>query len=240
MRPALHTMLLLLCLAPAVSACRPETQSPLARAVVLGRAEEVATLLAGGASPNERTARGLTALGLAARNGQVAVVEQLIRAGADPDIRDANENQWTPLLNATHTHQLVSVDALLRLGADPDLGSGLTPLMMAAGSGDDRIVKRLLDGGADPYIKMKSGENALGAAVSGAPDLDEWTVGKCHTTTVKLLLDRAPDLRLEMIWSARPVMWLARFRDCAEVMRMVSGRHSEGFLVKDNRPGAPR
>jgi len=108
----------MLCLAVSAAACRPESQSPLVRAAVLGQTGEVARLLAGGADPRERTSRGFTALGLAAREGQVEVIEQLVKAGADPNLRDANENEWTPLLNAVHKHQRQAVTTLLRLGAE--------------------------------------------------------------------------------------------------------------------------
>jgi len=169
----LVTPFLMLCLAVSATACRPESQSPLVRAAVLGQADEVARLLASGADPREQTSRGFTALGLAAREGRIEVIEQLVKAGADPNIRDTNENEWTPLLNAVHRHKRRAVATLLRLGADPDIGGGRTPLIMAAGYGDTETVRLLLDGGADPSRGVKPGENALGAAVGGSTDIDE-------------------------------------------------------------------
>ena len=217
--------LLSLLAAAATAACQADAPSPLAAAAVAGRTDTVARLLAGGADPNERSTRGTTALGLAARSGRVAVIEQLVRAGADPNLRDRTENEWTPMIHAVHKHQRASVQALLRLGANPNLGSGLTPLIMAAGYGNSAMVTLLLDGGADPYLTMKSGENALGAAVIGSGDADEWTVGKCQTETVKLLLARAPTLRVEATWFARPMLWPARMRGCEEILRVVEDRH---------------
>lgn len=216
-------------------ACGVESQPPLTAAAVAGRTAEVASLLAAGADPNERAGRGFSALGLAARSGQVAIIEQLVRAGADPDIRDTNENGWTPLLNAVHTHQAGSVDTLLRLGANPDLGGGLTPLIMAAGSGDTEMVRRLLDAGADPHLTVKSGENALGAAVAGALGIEQWTAGRCQTATVQLLLERAPDLRLQLIWFARPGLWAARLGGCTEVLKLVEGREKRRFAAGPSR-----
>ena len=218
------TPFLMLCLAVSAAACRPESQSPLVRAAVLGQTEEVARLLANGADPRERTSRGFTALGLAARAGQVEVIEHLVRAGADPNLRDTNENEWTPLLNAVHKHQRQAVATLLRLGADPDRGGGLTPLIMAAGYGDTDMVRLLLDGGANPYLSVKPGENALGAAVGGFFDIDEWKLGHCKIETVTLLLDRAPDLRLPANLFGRFDLWAARLGNCAEVLRLIEGR----------------
>ena len=220
----LVTPFLMLCLAVLAMACRPESQSPLVRAAVLGQADEVARLLASGADPRERTSRGFTALGVAAREGRVGVIERLVRAGADPDIRDTNENEWTPLLNAVHKHQRNAVQALLRLGADPDKGGGLTPLIMAAGYGDTDMVRLLLDGGANPHVGVKPGENVLGAAVGGFFDIDEWTLGHCKLETVKLLLDRAPDLRLPANIFGRLDLWAARLGNCTEVLRLIEGR----------------
>jgi ankyrin repeat protein len=222
MRPAPCVVLLSLVLPAA--ACRPVPRSPLVEAVTAGRADEVARLIANGASPAEHSGRGITVLGIAARMGRTEVIEQLVKAGADPDIRDSNENQWTPLLYAVDTHQYEAVRTLLRLGADPDIGTGLTPLIMAAGDGDDQMLRVLLDHGADPHRTVRSGENALGAAVAGSLDIDEWTVSKCRTSTVKLLLDRAPDLRLEMLWAARPLTWPARLGNCTEVLALLEGR----------------
>jgi ankyrin repeat protein len=222
------TAVLMLCLALA-GACRPIPDSALVQAAAEGRGDEVARLLARGAGPGERSTRGSSALALAARAGHAAVIEQLIKAGADPDIRDRSENEWTPLLHAVDTHQQGAVRTLLSHGADPNLGSGLTPLIMAAGFGDTGMVRLLLDRGADPHVRMKSGENALGAAV-----------GKCRTDTVRLLLERAPDLRLEMFWASRPMTWAARLGGCRDVVDMVRGWQSEGVPVKDGPRGSRR
>jgi hypothetical protein len=218
------TGLLLIMSALLTAGCAADQQSPLERAAVLGQRDEVARLLAGGADPRERTNRGFTALGLAAREGRVEVIELLVRAGADPNLRDTNENEWTPLLNAVHKHQRPAVVTLLRLGADPDIGGGLTPLIMAAGYGDTDMVRLLLDRGADPYRAVKPGENALGAAVGGSVDIDEWKLGDCQAETVKLLLERAPDLRLPGTVFGWFDIWKARMGNCAEVLRLVEGR----------------
>jgi hypothetical protein len=218
------TGLLLLASALLTAGCGADQQSPLVRAAVLGQAEEVARLLAKGADPRERTSRGFTALGLAARAGQVEVIEHLVRAGADPNLRDTNENEWTPLLNAVHKHQRNAVQALLRLGADPDKGGGLTPLIMAAGYGDTAMVRLLLDGGANPHVGVKPGENALGAAVGGFFDIDEWKLGHCKIETVTLLLERAPDLQLPPTLLGRVDLWAARLGNCTEVLSLVEGR----------------
>jgi ankyrin repeat protein len=147
------TGLLLLASALLTAGCGADQQSPLVRAAVLGQTDEVARLLASGADPRERTSRGFTALGLAAREGRVAVIERLVRAGADPDI-----------------------------------GGGLTPLIMAAGYGD--------------------------------------------TDMVRLLLERAPDLRLPANLFGRLDLWKARMGNCTEVLRLIEGRRDAPRAAK--------
>jgi ankyrin repeat protein len=132
----------------------------------------------------------------AARSGNVERIRELVRSGADPNER-GGVNDWTPLMHAVHKAQHGSAKALLAVGADPNaFGGDSTPLIMAAGYGDAEMVRLLLDGGAKPRITSRQGVSALAAAISGTPDIDNFTVGRCQTTTVKLLLDRDPSLQL--------------------------------------------
>jgi hypothetical protein len=78
--------------------------------------------------------------------------------------------------------------------------------------------------GADRYLGVKPGENALGAAVGGYTDIEEWRVGRCQAATVRLLLDRAPDLRLPSGFVGQLDLWKARSGNCSEVLRLVEGR----------------
>src|SRR5215831_17443383 len=69
----------------------------------------------------------------AARSGNVAELERLLAAGADPN-EPAGVNSWPPVMHAIHKNQKESVRVLLRRGADPNYRAphGMTPLMMAA------------------------------------------------------------------------------------------------------------
>lgn len=132
----------------------------------------------------------------AVRTGDIEQTRSLIDNGADPNAR-AGVNGWPALMHAVHKHQTGSVIALLKGGADIDarMPDGKTALMMAAGYGYNDIVRVLLDRGADVRAKTNGGETALSFAVLGTADIDEFTLGKCQTQTVRLLVDRAPDLK---------------------------------------------
>jgi ankyrin repeat protein len=122
-----------------------------------------------------------TALYCAARGGQTAVVEQLLAAGADPDL--ANAAGDTPLLWAAQQGDVATVDALLAGGAaiDQATDAGHTPLLRAVYGGHDDVVARLLDAGADPDlpagIDSLEAELLLGGVLGGepiAPDRDPY------------------------------------------------------------------
>lgn len=158
----------------------------------------------------------------AVREGDIEKVRSLIDDRADPNLR-AGVNNWTPLMHAVHYHQTGSAIALLKGGADIDafMPDGKTALMMAAGYGYTDMVRALLDKGADSRLKTHSGETALTFAVLGTADIDEFTLGKCQTQTVRLLLDRAPDLKLQDHLVDRAARWLAKHSGCEDVLAMV-------------------
>lgn len=159
-----------------------------------------------------------TPLICAARNGDTRSIAALIGGGADPDL-PGGVNGWTPLMHAIHKARGESVRALLAGGADPNRGSrdGVTPLMMAAGYGFDEMVTELLDRGADPHTRHPDGSTALDFAVSGVPDIDRFTVRDCQAATVKVLLARAPDVRLQNPTLSRFARLLKHGGGCTEM-----------------------
>jgi ankyrin repeat protein len=131
----------------------------------------------------------------AARFGQPAVIQLLIKNGADPNAR-SGVNGWPVLMHAIHKDQPQAVKALLSNGASPNTrgDSDETALMMAAGYGYSDIVRILLDHGADARATRSNGENALDFALSGMTDIDRFTFGHCQTEVVRVLRDKVPDL----------------------------------------------
>lgn len=117
--------------------------------------------------PDVRDQDGATLLTLAARAGELAVVQDLLRRGADPDRRGVAG--FTPLAAAaTGGHDLVVLE-LLRADADPDIASanGQTPLHLAARAGHPRVVRQLLKAHADPMAWNRDGRHVLSEAALG-------------------------------------------------------------------------
>jgi ankyrin repeat protein len=184
----LNLMFMLAChFGPASSARSDASASDVAK---------MTRMLDAGLDPNARDAAGYTPLIAASRTGNVPMIRLLRSHGADPNLRDAAVNSWTPLLHAIHKAQPASVAALLEAGADPNgtESDGATPLMMAAGYGYTNIVKLLLAHGANPRIATSDGITALDLARSGVPDIDRFTVFACQDDTVKALLAADPKL----------------------------------------------
>ncbi len=169
---------------------RARPESALAKAVVAG-------------SPNAKDSHGFTILDWAARTGHAEAIAELVRAGADPDLRDSGPNGWTPLHHAVHKNQPGSVRALLAAGADVNGRSdnGLTPLMLAAVQGEAEIVEELLAAGADPRLQGPWGWTALQQAV-----------GNGDPKVVDALLRKDPGLRLGSgphAWAIRGIAWVS-------------------------------
>lgn len=186
-----------------MAACTPQRGIPLVAAARQGDARVLEALLSQGADPNQRDARGLTALILSVRAGSAPAVAVLLKHGADPNLR-GGANGWTPLLHAIHKNQLGAAQALLDGGAQVDGRdrSGETPLMMAAGYGDTTLVEMLLAHGADTRAATADGYNVLAAAMGGVADIDRFTVGHCQIATIQALKRKDPSLHLpDNLWA---------------------------------------
>jgi hypothetical protein len=159
----------------------------------------------------------------AARAGDIAQLEKLLAEGANPDQR-VGVNGWTPLMHAIHKGQKESVRVLVQHGADVNAKTQNrgTALIEAAGYGYADIVATLLKAGADPDVRDKDGYTALKRAIGGVPDIDRFTVGHCQTDTVGVLLQHAPQLRLEHTLADDIALRVAKFAGCSGVVKLVS------------------
>ena len=115
-----------------VVACRA-APATLPDAAVRGSAEDVERLLAADPEARERPgADGLRPLAIAARVGNVPVVESLLSAGAKIDARDATGR--TALHHAAAEGRVEAIEVLLNAGADRTIedADDRTPLRLAA------------------------------------------------------------------------------------------------------------
>ncbi len=155
--------------------------TPLLQASRYGDVATLRALLAGGANVAAAVRDGETPLMAAARAGNVEAVTLLIEHGADPNEVDSVEGQ-TALMWATAEGHLHVVDALLAARADVDHrarvseltkrsmrtdfpSGGFTALMWAARNGDEALVRRLVEGGADLSLTNGDGATAMMLAI---------------------------------------------------------------------------
>jgi ankyrin repeat protein len=157
------------------NAALPTGETVLMTCARTGNAEAVANLLARGAAVDAReTLYGQTALMWAVGQGQSAVAQILIEKGAD--VRARSKSGFTPLMFAARGGDVESAGVLLAAGADVNetapvtetgreipavqrLGNysapeavpprNMTPLLMAAASGHEKLAIFFLEKGAD-------------------------------------------------------------------------------------------
>jgi len=122
-----------------------------------GDVELAQTLLYAGANVKATTrVGGYTPLLIASRNGQTAVVEALLSAGADAN--QATANGATALMLASQGGNASAVNALINRGADVNAKEkvkGETALMIAASYGRADVVRALTAHGADLSVTTK-------------------------------------------------------------------------------------
>jgi ankyrin repeat protein len=157
---------------------------------------------------------------VASRQGDAALVLQLLQAGADVDAR--NRFGKTPLHTAAEKGQTELVAALLKAGANARTASvndRVTALMAASYAGHADIVTALLAAGADaaaldrmnkPAILYAAGQGqtaalqrlldhgvAVNTAYAHGLTALMWAAGQGHVEATRLLLARGADMSLK-------------------------------------------
>jgi hypothetical protein len=124
---------------------------------------------------------GNSTLSDAAREGQIALVDELLRAGAD--VNSSNDAGGTVLMTSVAFRQPEVTRRLIRAGArlDAQDDRGETALMIAAQYRNLEMAEILLAAGADPAIRDDSGRTAA----AWVPD-----DGNADLRTLRARLDR--------------------------------------------------
>ena len=144
-----------------VTATQPDGATALHWTVYAGDADITARLIRAGATVNIRNNYGVSPLALAAKQGNAAIVDLLMKAGADPNdpINYINADE-TPLLHAARAGSVDAVNMLLWAGARVNARegwNGQSPLHWAAAEGHGAVVEALIAGGADIRHRSNAG-----------------------------------------------------------------------------------
>jgi len=138
-------------------------ETALMEAARRGNLPTVRALLSSKADINAKeTKGGQNALMWAASQRHTAVVEELVRRGAD--VNAGAKSGFTPLMFAAQRNDVDTAGILLRAGVDVNHVQSegqFTPLIIAAAMVNTRMVDLLLDNGAKPDLVDWRGYNAL-------------------------------------------------------------------------------
>lgn len=136
---------------------------------------------------NPLMAGSMSALHLAAQNGDYRLVHELIQQGAK--VNNQTQLLMTPLHFAVHSKNDSVVRLLLVWGANPNMKcyDYLTPLHLAAYEGQEGAVRFLLDHGAYANAMCRKGRTPLAMAIQG---------GHPCTRIIKMLHEKGGDVSI--------------------------------------------
>jgi len=126
-------------------------------------------LIRAGAKVGAANREGVTPMQLAALNGNAAMIEKLVKAGADPNA-PLSASGDTALMFAARTGTTDALKVLLETGANvnaKETWGGTTPLMFAAAERHPAAVKLLIEHGADVSARSNFVAAANGRGFEG-------------------------------------------------------------------------
>ncbi|XP_069462112.1 kinase D-interacting substrate of 220 kDa isoform X2 [Ambystoma mexicanum] len=148
---------------------------------------------------DERNENGQTPLMLAAEQGNLEMVQELLGKGANCNLDDIDN--WTSLICASKEGHVDVIRELLEWNVNlehRDMG-GWTALMWASYKGHTDIVQMLLDKGANPHIT---------GLYSVYPII--WAAGRGHSDIVRLLLRHGAKVNCSDKFGTTALIWAAR------------------------------
>lgn len=151
--------------------------TPLMKAALNGHGEVVKLLIKSGSQVNDVDPYWGSALGMAAAKGHLAVVNELLRAVADPNATNGPDFRMTPLISAVQQCHMEVVKALLAAGADVNARSSQgAAVNLALNSNCKAAVPLLIKARADVNAKDGSGNPALVSALKD-PEMVRLLIG---------------------------------------------------------------
>lgn len=179
-----------------------------------GNIEAVELLLAAGAKVKVTAPLSGGPVWAAASSGDAAILRAMLSAGGDPNER--NRVGMTPLMEAVKKGSIASARLLLDAGAEVNVHSGMppvstrglaelgefTPLILAGGGSNARMVRLLLDHGADVHAKESRGMNALTMAAAS-----EYQDEK----TVRILIEAGSDIQTKANDGQTAAIWASKW-----------------------------
>jgi ankyrin repeat protein len=165
----------------------------------------------------------------AARKGDLAAVQALLKAKADPNVADVDGT--TALHWAVRGEDAKMVAALIAAGANVSAANrlGLTPMSLAAANGSGPIVGALLQAGVDPNAASKEGETALmTAARAGGVD------------AVRQLLAKGANANARESWREQTALMWAAAENHPDVVKALLDAGAEINVKSKTLPGQPR
>uniref|UniRef100_A0A669FCM9 Kinase D interacting substrate 220 n=1 Tax=Oreochromis niloticus TaxID=8128 RepID=A0A669FCM9_ORENI len=142
---------------------------------------------------------GQTPLMVAAEQGSLEIVQELIKRGANVNLDDID--CWTALISAAKEGHIEVVRDLLENNANlehRDMG-GWTALMWAAYKGRTDVAQLLLEKGSNPNI---TGQYSVYPII--------WAAGRGHAEIVRLLLEHGAKVNCSDKYGTTPLIWAAR------------------------------
>lgn len=185
-----------------------------------GHTNLVKLLVDFGTNVNIKDNYGVTPLAYAVGNKHFDTFDYLLESGAEIDSRQ--DNGWTTLFEiCCNSRDEEIVERLLDAGANPnaDDGTGSTPLIQAACTGEAQIVKLLIDAGAD-----------VNAKPSGLPTTLVEAITSQHIDVLKLLLEAGADVNAQDDEGKTPLM-IAEAEGSLEIMKLLLTAGADPNLI---------
>nr|XP_020446551.1 kinase D-interacting substrate of 220 kDa isoform X2 [Monopterus albus] len=160
---------------------------------------------------DSRSDNGQTPLMVAAEQGNLDIVQELIRRGANVNLDDID--CWTALISAAKEGHIEVVRELLENNANlehRDMG-GWNSLMWAAYKGRTDVAQLLLEKGANPNI---TGQYSVYPII--------WAAGRGHAEIVHLLLQHGAKVNCSDKYGTTPLIWAARKGHYDSVMHLLA------------------